>query len=219
MSRNKSSLEKEKFRENLLEALDQEEKEAAIEAKKHTVSADDMNNIDDIVKDSDISDHERDVIDGDLANQSHGYEKAYDENHANKYRANPYKAENFDPYANQFALRGKDPSRTYKQISFKNFKENGFRDERGWVPLTIQNKTTEDFPSPKDEYGVNIQNDGFYHVGDRIWAWMPRSNYIKIRKHIVEKANRSIASITKKYRDETVKGKAYTKEGWEDEFN
>ena len=86
---------------------------------------------------------------------------------------------------NPLNFEGRDPGRAYKLIDFQKFKESGFRDYRGWIPLTKENKTTEKIQTPDELYGV--KTDGFFHERDRIIAWMPRERYDQMRALIAEK--------------------------------
>ncbi len=87
--------------------------------------------------------------------------------------------------ADQFYLGGRNPDRAYKLISFNTFQKNSYRDFRGWHPLTKQTRTTEEWQDSSELYGV--KGDGFAHVGDLIWAWMPRETYDAHRAVVAEK--------------------------------
>lgn len=189
-----------KFERSLKSNVERGIDDSIEEAESAMVTEEEMSNIENIVT---ASEAEIDEIDQkQLRSQGHSKQTGFEKSYAkSEFKANPFKAHNMDPYDSPFELMGKNPARVYKQISFNNFRKNGFRDNRGWIPLTANNKTSEDFPTPETEYGVAVQNDGFFHVGDRIWAWMPRESYAKIRKLITERANRRVGSLTSKYRE------------------
>lgn len=132
------------------------------------------------VQDKDLTDVERE-----MRAQGHVRSTGFDTPHAaQQYQQSPYKVSDLgDP----FLMQRKDPNRIYKQISFSKFRENGYRDIRGWIPLTQKNCTVEPFPEPDKEHGAKVSFDGYWHIQDRIWAFMPREQYAKIRQHIRNK--------------------------------
>lgn len=105
------------------------------------------------------------------------------QSHAKQFKQSPIKVEDdFEGFGDPYFLSGKDANRAYKDIVYNTFKTNGFRDIRGWIPLTKTNRTTEVMPSAED-YGIG-GTDGLYHRGDSIVAWMPKERYIAMRKKI-----------------------------------
>ena len=115
--------------------------------------------------------------DSNQSNLNHSYAK--------QFTKSPLKEEDsFYGFGDPYHISGKDPARAYKDISFDAFKKNGYRDIRGWIPLTKANKTTEVLPS-SDDYGVS--SDAFYHRGDCIVAFMPKERYKMMREKIMQK--------------------------------
>ena len=149
-------------------------------------------------KDLKLSDSEQDQVDNQIKRSGQGKYTGFEKSFASDFKKSPYKQNSSDP----FEFISKDPNRAYKQIDFNKFRQNGYRDARGWIPLTKQNTTKENFPAPDVEYGAHVQSDGFWHVGDRIWAFMPRSQYAQVRQMINLKTDTRTKAMTQRYREE-----------------
>lgn len=131
-----------------------------------------------------------------------GRSTGFEHSHAKtKYKANHFRSLN----GNVDGLTKRDPGRAYKLISFNDFRANGFRDNRGWIPLTAKNKSVEDFPSPIDEYGINLQLDGFWHIGDRIWAFKPIEAYAEDRKMLFARNKMRASGVTQEFKTQSKK--------------
>jgi len=124
----------------------------------------------------------------------------FDTPHAKQqFQTSPFKPTNaVEGFGDENFLPGKDPQRSYKLIDFIKFRNGGYRDTRGWVPLTMQTLTTEQFPDPGKSYGANVASDGFWHIGDRIWAFMPREQYMQQRHTINLRTEKRVKSINNK---------------------
>lgn len=122
------------------------------------------------------------------------------ESHAKQeFATSPFKPTNaVEGYGDENYIPGKDPERAYKLIDYNKFRNNGFRDNRGWLPLTQQTASTEQMPDARADFGVSVATDGFWHVGDRIWAFMPRAQYVKIRQAIRNRTQKRTESIDNK---------------------
>lgn len=165
------------------------------EQEQYNVSDVDASNATDI----EMTDEQAHEIDRQLDSQGHGKSTGFDVPHAKKFQQSPYSPSGLnDP----FSMPIKDPSRVYKQISFDNFRKNGYRDIRGWIPLTAKNCTKEPFPKPDQEYGANIQLDGFWHIGDRIWAFMPRAEYAKMKEQLKRRTLARTSKLTDEFKKE-----------------
>lgn len=164
-----------------------------------------------------LSDAEHESVEDELNAAANKRSTGFETAHAKDFQKSPYKSN----FVDEFVMTHRDPNRCYKQISFNHFRENGYRDSRGWVPLTKANSTLEVFPNPNSEYGVAIQSDGFWHVGDCIWAWMPRENYKQIRQMIRLKTQARTRSLTEKFKNQVNRdlGKINGKNAYEVEEN
>lgn len=131
-----------------------------------------------------------------------GKSSGFEHSHAkSKYKANHFRSLN----GNVDGLTKRDPSRAYKLISFNEFRNNGFRDNRGWIPLTAKNKSVENFPSPVDEYGINLQLDGFWHIGDLIWAFKPIAAYAEDRQVLFARNKVRTQGVTQEFKTQSKK--------------
>lgn len=109
--------------------------------------------------------------------------KELTQSHAKQFQKSPLKVEdNFEGFGDPYYISGKDSARVYKDISYNAFKQNGFRDIRGWIPLMEANKTSELIPN-SEEYGV--KGDGLFHRGDAIIAFMPRERFVAMRQRVL----------------------------------
>lgn len=147
-----------------------------------------------------MSDADEDAVEQELRTSGHRKSTGFENSYAKEFKTNPYGS-----YVNPFDLVSRDPSRAYKQIDFNKFRMQGHRDPRGWIPLTKHNATKENFPNSENEYGVSVQTDGFWHIGDRIWAWMPREQYAKIRNMIRLKTQTRTKSVTQEFKKQANK--------------
>jgi hypothetical protein len=150
-----------------------------------------------------MTEQDREIIDMSLKVQGQGKNTGFETNHAaQKYKASAFRSLN----GNVDGLLRRDPKRAYKLISFNDFRSNGYRDPRGWIPLTKQNCSVEDFPEPSKEFGINITTDGFWHVTDRIWAFKPIDAYAEDRFKIAEKTKIRTSGLTKDFKQAATKG-------------
>jgi len=144
---------------------------------------------------------DREVLDFSMKAEGQGKSTGFDFNHAKKFKSTGFRTLN----GNIDGLEKRDAHRAYKLISFNEFRSNGFRDSRGWVPLTIRNKTVENFPAPSDEYGVQVQGDGFWHVGDRIWAYKPIEEYAHDRFRIQQRTQVRNSGVSAEFKNQVKK--------------
>jgi len=94
----------------------------------------------------------------------------------------------------KYKVPGANPKRSYKYISFKNFKDSGFTDHRGWIPLTKTTLTTEKVADSEELYGIKC--DGFFHNGSAILAWMPKEMYDRGRKEVDRLTETKLSSVS-----------------------
>lgn len=154
----------------------------------------------DLSKETNLNQEELEVIDMSLKKQGQGKNSGFSHSHAkSKYKANHFRSLN----GNIDGLTKRDPHRAYKLISWNEFRSNGFRDNRGWIPLTQKNKSVENFPEPNSEFGIDVQTDGFWHVGDLIWAFKPIDDYALDRAKLFERNKIRTTGVTKEFRKQS----------------
>lgn len=119
-------------------------------------------------------------------------DRGFDESYAkSEFTVNPLANGNNDPYK----VQGANKHRAYKWISFNDFRQNGFRDYRGWCALTKETLAGEKYNL---DSGIG---DGFVHKGSTILAFMPKQIHDQLlnqKKKLIRNTTDNIKSAPKK---------------------